>query len=84
MQTTSEVIDLNGLKRAIEEEMKSLKTLTDEIDKALRATRVAEKIENARRQQNDPKWLRELSAQYTQEVCARTLEVAQSFQPLEG
>jgi len=73
MQASLQVGDLERLKRSIEDELKRLKALTEEIESALGAVRSAAILEKARRNQADANWLKDLQAQYSQEVCERTL-----------
>ncbi len=73
MQASLQVGDLERLKRSIEDELKRLKALTEEIESALGAVRSAAILEKARRNQADANWLKDLQAQYSQEVSERTL-----------
>ena len=73
MQASLQGGDLERLKRSIEDELKRLKALTEEIESALGAVRSAAILEKARRNQADANWLKDLQAQYSQEVCERTL-----------
>ena len=56
-----------------------MRARTEEILKALDATRTSETIEKARRSQTDSNWLRELRGQYNEEVCQSTLEANRLF-----
>ena len=73
MQASLHRGDLERLKRSIEDELKRLKALTEEIESALGAVRSAAILEKARRNQADANWLKDLQAQYSKEVCERTL-----------
>ena len=54
-------------------DLERLKALAEEIESALGAVRSAAILEKARRNQADANWLKGLQAQYSQEVCERTL-----------
>ena len=79
MKATSELDQLAGLKRSIEDELKRLKSLVEEVERALGAVRSAEIVAKTRSVQAAAGWLNELREQYTKEVCERTLEVNEQF-----
>ena len=73
MPTPLQPGELKDLKQSLEEELERLKGLALKIERAVRATRVSEAIENARGHQMDSNWLKELRKQYNEEVCQSTL-----------
>ena len=75
MPASAQCDELERLRHSIEEELKRLKSLAEEIENALRAVRSAAIVEKARRDQANVNWLQDLQKQYSHEVCERTLAV---------
>ena len=79
MQTSAELRDLDKLRQSLEEELRRLKTLAEQIDTALQTARVSERLEQARHKQADSGWIAKLREQYNAEVCRSTLETNAVF-----
>ncbi|PWU17631.1 MAG: hypothetical protein C5B50_10955 [Verrucomicrobia bacterium] len=69
----------NSTRHSLEEELRRLRTLAEKVEEALASIRPQALREKARRRQADKKWLDTLRAQYTKEVCNRTLRANKLF-----